>query len=167
MALTNWDNYFVAMAGAAAALTGLIFVSLSISLNKIHTIPQLVDRALESLVILFTILVISSLCLVPGQSYLWLGLEILIASALTWGFVSSLDVRIYRRIDKEYKNVFLAHALLSQLAILPLYSGCLCVHAVRKRRHLLAYTRYHFLVYEKPARCLGLAHRNKQVIDLS
>ena len=126
MALTNWDNYFVAMAGAAAALTGLIFVSLSISLNKIHTIPQLVDRALESLVILFTILVISSLCLVPGQSYLWLGLEILIASALTWGFVSSLDVRIYRRIDKEYKNVFLAHALLSQLAILPYIVGA-CV----------------------------------------
>ena len=53
--MSEWSNFFMAILGAAAALTGLIFVGVSISLTKILSIPTLPGRALISLTLLLTI----------------------------------------------------------------------------------------------------------------
>jgi hypothetical protein len=42
--VTDWDNFFVASAGAAAALTGLLFVAPSINLDKVLKIPRITGR---------------------------------------------------------------------------------------------------------------------------
>ena len=54
--LAQWSNFYVAVAGASAALTGLIFVGVSISLAKILSIPSLPNRALVSLILLLNVL---------------------------------------------------------------------------------------------------------------
>ena len=64
--MEGWNDFFVVTGGAAAALTGLIFVGVSISLNKILSIPGLPNRAFLSILLLLTILVFSALLLVPG-----------------------------------------------------------------------------------------------------
>jgi hypothetical protein len=46
----GWDNFFVAEAGASAALAGLLFVALSINLQRIMSLPTLPGRAAEGLV---------------------------------------------------------------------------------------------------------------------
>ena len=86
-----WHDLFVALAGAAAALTGLIFVAVSINLAQI-----LKYRALPVCVpwrpwcCWAGLLLLAVLMLVPGQNRLALGTEILllgaaIAAALLYG----------------------------------------------------------------------------------
>jgi modulator of FtsH protease len=68
---------FVAMAGAAAALTGLIFVAVSINLEQVLKYRALPPRAVETLSILIGLLVLSVFVLIPGQGPAALGAEIL------------------------------------------------------------------------------------------
>ncbi len=74
----EWSNLFVASAGAAAALAGLVFVAVSINLAQILRYPGLPERALQTLLLLLGVLVVSVLGLAPGQGRRALGTELLI-----------------------------------------------------------------------------------------
>lgn len=63
-----WHDPYVAIAGAAAALSGLIFVAVKINLDRILSSLLLTARAAESLAILVMRLVISLLMLAPDQT---------------------------------------------------------------------------------------------------
>ena len=81
----EWSDFFVAEVGASAALTGLLFVAVSINLGQILKYPHLPTRAMEALVTLLCVLVISTFALVPGQTTLVDGLEMGATGFLTWG----------------------------------------------------------------------------------
>jgi hypothetical protein len=115
----QWANYFVATAGGAAALTGLIFVSVSLNLKRILSIVHLPGRALGSLVLLTNILITGSFCLVPGQSIFWLGYEILALSAIVWFMLSRMDLTMYRAVERKYKGHYFQNIIFTQLAIVP------------------------------------------------
>jgi len=73
-----WEPFFTAIIAAAAGLTGLLFVAVSINLDKIlKGAGFLPARAAETLATLLLVVVSSALALVP-QSTRLLGLEILI-----------------------------------------------------------------------------------------
>src|SRR6185437_3611236 len=72
----DWHDLFVASAGAAAALTGLIFVAVSINLAQILADRKLPTRAAETLSILVGLVLLSVFMLVPGQGRIVLGIEI-------------------------------------------------------------------------------------------
>ena len=50
--MDQWVNFFFAEVGASAALTGLVFVGVSINLKRILSLPKLPNRALEAPVLL-------------------------------------------------------------------------------------------------------------------
>jgi hypothetical protein len=77
---SEWANLFVATAGASAALAGLVFVAVSINLERIIGFRGLPERALETLLFLVSVLLVSVVALVPGQDHLALGLELLVIS---------------------------------------------------------------------------------------
>jgi len=77
----QWHDMFVAMAGAAAALTGLIFVAVSINLEQVLKYRALPPRAVETLSLLIGLLVLSVFVLIPGQSLAALGTEMLVLGA--------------------------------------------------------------------------------------
>ncbi len=77
-------SFFSAETSASAALTGLLFVAISINLRQIVTNPALAARSLKALVSLAAILLISSLCLVPGLSNRTLGGEIAFVGLVLW-----------------------------------------------------------------------------------
>ena len=55
----DWHDFFLAQAGAAGVLTGLVFVGVSINLQKI--LSDLTGRAVEALILLVAVLVASVL----------------------------------------------------------------------------------------------------------
>ena len=67
----GWGDLFVAAAGATAALSGLIFVGLSVNIRTVLEIERgqgenfLTGRAIEALVALLNVLVISLVALTP------------------------------------------------------------------------------------------------------
>lgn len=94
----EWDSFFVAVIGAAAALTGLLFVAISINLDKIVKGPGFLSaRAAEALACLLLVLVGSALVLVP-QSIRLLGVEILIL------VVPLLVVTIVKQLTHRRQN---------------------------------------------------------------
>jgi hypothetical protein len=72
-----WANFFVAEVGAAAALSGLVIVAISINLQRILSFPQLPGRAAEMLIMLVGALLACSFGLMPGQPLRLFGGEIL------------------------------------------------------------------------------------------
>ena len=82
--LRGWEGFFVAEAGAAAALAGLLFIAVSINLERILVLSTLPTRALETLLALLSVLVVATFGLVPGQTALAYGIEFAATGACVW-----------------------------------------------------------------------------------
>jgi modulator of FtsH protease len=80
--IDEWSDLFVATAGASAALTGLVFVAVSINLENVLAAEGLPERALATLTLLLAPLVVSILALMP-QSSTALGAELLAVGLAT------------------------------------------------------------------------------------
>jgi hypothetical protein len=92
--VTGWANFFVAEAGASAALTGLLFVAVSINLSKILAHRELPGRAAEALILLAGVLAASTIGLVPGQTRVQLGVELTVVAGLGWLLPMASQLRV-------------------------------------------------------------------------
>lgn len=115
-----WTAFFSAEVGAAAALTGLLFVAVSINLSKIVALPLLVSRAAKALSTLLAILLAATICLVPAQSNVVLGWELTIVGALGWLIITASSRRSTH--NNPYISGFrvILHDILAQFSSLPL-----------------------------------------------
>jgi hypothetical protein len=71
-----WQNFFVMTGGAAAALTGLLFVAMSLHAKTIMSNPFCRNRAIGTLTSLTSQLLLSGAALLPGQPLWLLGAEV-------------------------------------------------------------------------------------------
>jgi hypothetical protein len=78
----EWVEFGVALAGAAAVLAGLVFVAVSINLEKVLEVHGLPGRAGESIVMFAGVLILSFSLLMPGQSRAAVGIELLAGGVL-------------------------------------------------------------------------------------
>ena len=77
----QWHDYFITIGGAAAALTGLVFVAMSLNPSVIARDPTHRYRAVGTIAGFTAIFVICGLGLMGGQDHQAVGLEWLIVSA--------------------------------------------------------------------------------------
>ena len=113
--MAGWDGFFQAQVGASASLAGLVFVGVSLNLGKILESGHLPNRAQEALLVLLLNLVISSLFLIPDQSTLLLGAEVLGLGALAWLGVISLHFDSFRRMEAEFRRRATTSAVVSHV----------------------------------------------------
>ena len=126
-----WHDFGVAAAGSSAALAGLVFVAVSINLDRILTYPWLPDRVGETVVLLVAVLVESLLLLAPGQSRAALGAELMTIGAAAWAAVTATHLRLRRHPTYTTQAQRRVRVVVGQLASLPaLVAGVsLLVHA--------------------------------------
>ena len=123
MAADLWIPYFSAVASVAAALTGLVFVAVSINLAPIVKQVWLTDRAAESLMQLMGAAIVATLALIPRQLGGAFGLETLGAATLLWLVQTRLQVR-YMRARKDHPLHWATVRIVqTQLAYVPLAVG--------------------------------------------
>ncbi|HKV87357.1 MAG TPA: hypothetical protein VJT78_05110 [Candidatus Dormibacteraeota bacterium] len=94
----NWGAVFSAITGATAALTGLLFVALSINLSQVIKGPGLIPRAVEVLVLLVSALLISTLLLMPGQPPESAAIEIISIAVTEVILLGIIQARAPRRV---------------------------------------------------------------------
>jgi hypothetical protein len=123
---SEWKDLFVAVAGASAALTGLLFVAVSINLERILKFEGLPERALETLLFLVSVLLVSIVGLIPGQSHVALGLELLLVSLVTTVVIMRLPTIRSGEPDVE-RSWVLARWTFRLAATLPFVIGAVSV----------------------------------------
>lgn len=117
----GWENFFVAEVGAAAALTGLLFVAVSINLTRILAVEHLPGRAGETLVVLAGALAVATFGLVPDQGHVALGCEVGATGLFAWGATVRTQWRSYRHV--EARRWLARRVVGTQLASLPFVVG--------------------------------------------
>jgi modulator of FtsH protease len=96
--MSGWNGFLVAQVGASAALAGLVFVGVSINLTRILSTGSLPEYALQALVLLLAVLVISSLLLAP-QPLTASAIELLLAGVADTAMLLFLVIYSRRKID--------------------------------------------------------------------
>lgn len=92
----SWADFFAAELGAAAALTGLVIVGISINVARIIAVPGLTGRAAETLVLPTGVLIASTYALVPHQPDWLFGSEIASTGLVMWLIPTLIHLRTRR-----------------------------------------------------------------------
>src|SRR5215217_8247726 len=109
--MDQWHDFFLALAGTAGVLTGLVFVAVSINLQEIVSQPG------------------SGL---PGQGKVMVGAEVLAVGLATWGWVVSIQLlrlRGWGTMRPDLRQAFVLRVALGQIATLPLVVAGIAVLA--------------------------------------
>jgi hypothetical protein len=129
--LSAWSYYLSTIASADAALTGLIFVAVSINLTKILATPGLTGRVAEPMIQLFGVLTISTTCLLPGLRPHTLGILILLQTAFIWGFQVYTQGKYVAARTGNPTYWIVTRIVQTQIACIPLLiAGVLLLHNI-------------------------------------
>jgi modulator of FtsH protease len=118
----QWTDLFVAVAGAGAALAGLVFVAVSINIERILAYKGLPERALEAVLTLLVIVLVAIAGLIPGQSTTALGIELLVLTVAFAAIVAKLS-RGALPPPGSPPTWYLGRVVVQGLAVLPLLVG--------------------------------------------
>jgi hypothetical protein len=121
--MNAWHDFFLAQAGAAGVLTGLVFVGVSINLQKIVSDPRsgLAGRAGEALILLVAVLLASVLVLVPAQGAGVLGAEVLVVGLAAWVWIVAIQLprlREWGTMRADLRVSFVLRVVLGQVGTL-------------------------------------------------
>ncbi|HWA17515.1 MAG TPA: hypothetical protein VG757_00830 [Devosia sp.] len=99
--MEGWTEFYLGEVGAAAAIAGLLFVAISINIERILAFPTLPGRAAQTLFIVGSALVVGSFGLFPGQSlsaFGWEAIAVYLVLASS-GVVQVAGLRHYRKSE--------------------------------------------------------------------
>jgi hypothetical protein len=121
--IADWSTLLTVEAETAATLTGLVFVGVSINVDRIMEHRGLPGRAAEAILQFVEVLLVSMAALVPGQPERALAIELLGIGLLFW--ILQIIVQVsHLRVKAGYPMWrFVVRAVLSQLATVPYWAA--------------------------------------------
>ena len=91
--MPGWDTFAVVIGGAAGALIGLLFVSVSIRIEVISASPDFRNRGAATLTLFGSVLLVAVLLVIPGQKAWELGAELVVLASVLGGALWALNRR--------------------------------------------------------------------------
>jgi modulator of FtsH protease len=125
---SEWTDFFVAGAGASAALTGLVFVAVSINVDRILRFKGLPERALATVLLLLSVVLVSLIGLIPGQSRDVLAGELLGVGLVFGALILVLTKRSTASGGRQRVQTF-GHWFMVGLGTLPVVLGAASLFA--------------------------------------
>ena len=101
--LQEWENFAVITGSAAGALTGLLFVAVSLNRDRIVGHPGLRAEAGQTLVLFILALLLAVILVIPGMTATILGI-VFIAVAIVSGVILSLLSRTKPNPDRAQRG---------------------------------------------------------------
>ena len=98
----QWTNFFVLVGTGSAALTGLVFVAMSINIKGVAKDATHRYRAINMLSGFTAVFIVSSLALMGHQTHRTLGIEWLIVSLLATGVNTNGYIQGFRLAGSRY-----------------------------------------------------------------
>jgi modulator of FtsH protease len=119
----QWQDFAVAVAGATAALAGLLVVAVSINVREILSDSRTVQRAVSTLIALTTPLVIAVLLLIPGQSNTALGIELVVVGLVVGAVLAPLNSPVGLQPERTMGQWYIGSAIPITLLVVPTIIG--------------------------------------------
>ena len=98
-----WQAFFETVGLAAATLTGLLSVALSINVRHIVDTPAHLARGRESLIALTVLLTLSIFVMIPEQGRVALGIELVVLSILVFVVALPLQASTLRHLPQPVR----------------------------------------------------------------
>ena len=117
--LQSWAGFLTAVVGAGAGLAGLIFVALSINLDRLAARPKLAARAAETLAVLLLAVIGSALSLMP-MDRVDVGIVLLAVATPVWVVTLKQQLRQGPDSPDHPHWWFLSRIAVTQCAELPI-----------------------------------------------
>jgi hypothetical protein len=125
------DTFAEICGSAAAALTGLLFVAVSIKIAAISRSQELRNRAAQTLSLFGTVLIVAILIAIPRQGYRTLGAELVVLAVIAGTGLYILDLRAKGdRSDQAIAPVLEAVTPVTVTSLLLLAAGTVLVLGV-------------------------------------
>ncbi len=99
----SWNNFFVLVGTGSAALTGLVFVAISVNLRDVVKDATHTHRAINMLTGFTAVFILSSFALMGRQTHQTVGLEWLIVSLLAGAINTNGYIRGFSLTGSRYK----------------------------------------------------------------
>lgn len=110
--MADWHDFFIAEVGASAAFAGLLFVALSINIQRIIDGSGLASRAAQSFVMLMAALTIASLALFPHMTPTSFGIAVIVAAAVS--AIAAVRLTISQlEVEPEYRRYVILNAVMN------------------------------------------------------
>jgi hypothetical protein len=123
--ILSWSGFVAMLGGAATVLAGLLFVAVSINIDRILNVRFLAGRAGESVILLIAVLCECAFVLIPHQPAAALGAELLGAGVLTLGILLVIVVPAVRAPSRQPVTWHSARVVQVLAATLPVVvAGC-------------------------------------------
>jgi hypothetical protein len=117
---TYWGGFGATMATAAATLTGLLFIAVSINLRQILDNRPLPGRAAQTLIFFALPLAAALLLVVPAQATAALGWELIATALVVWTIAMVIDRRAGRSPEEPSWSWLLTR-------VIPMAVACACL----------------------------------------
>jgi hypothetical protein len=117
--IDQWNDFGVAVAGASAALAGLLVVAVSINIERILQDDHLPSRAAGALVTLVAPLVVCVVLLVPGLSTTMIGVAVVAIGVICGALLARLYAPSHRPPQRSWGQWLANPVLPAAVFVLP------------------------------------------------